>query len=209
MPRDSTNYDEGIDEGTTSRNLTVDERISSRSEISEHNSDVSTSESTDNPVPLRRPLNSDYAGETFHFDGEKNRALFNEKPELEEQLERRTEKNGEMYRQLSEECPEGVKFDKDGYPDFSLYKYKVLEPDQKNEVSVEVTGDRLEDARRANKAAGFEKTPDNHTWHHHQDGYTMQLVRKDVHEAVRHTGGVSTKSDTEIKKFVFDLLRNT
>jgi YHS domain-containing protein len=208
MMRDYPKHDEEADEAA-SKKLAVKEDVSAPAEVNEHESEVATSDATDNPVPLRRPLNSDYAGETYHFDGEKNRELFDKRPELEEKLERRIEKQPEEYRQLAAECPEGVRFDKDGYPDFSPYKYEDLEAGQKNEVSVEVTGRRGKDEALTNKAAGFEKTPDGYTWHHHQDGSTMQLVRKDVHEAVRHTGGVSTKSDTEIKKFVFDMLRYT
>ncbi len=36
--------------------------------------------------------------------------------------------------------------------------------------------------------AEFSDLP-GYTWHHHQDGRTMQLVREDVHESARHTGG--------------------
>src|SRR5690606_5701379 len=59
----------------------------------------------------------------------------------------------------------GVPFDADGYPDFS----KV----SKKDVQIEFTGDRKGDARAANKAAGFDDTPDGYQWHHHQDGKTM------------------------------------
>ena len=31
----------------------------------------------------------------------------------------------------------------------------------------------------------------NYTWHHHQDGKTMMLVRTDVHTGLSHSGGVS------------------
>ena len=44
----------------------------------------------------------------------------------------------------------------------------------------------------ANKVAGYTETPEGYTWHHHQDGKTMQLVPQDLHYHVRHTGGVST-----------------
>ncbi|KIE05765.1 hypothetical protein NF27_CY00010 [Candidatus Jidaibacter acanthamoeba] len=47
------------------------------------------------------------------------------------------------------------------------------------------------DLRKANEAAGFKKTPDNYTWHHHEDGKTMELVPKDLHNAIQHTGGAS------------------
>ena len=77
----------------------------------------------------------------------------------------------------------GVPFNADGYPDFS----KV----SKKDVQIEFTGDRARDARAANKAAGFDKTPDGYQWHHHQDGKTMQLVPAGAHRKTGHDGGFS------------------
>lgn len=48
------------------------------------------------------------------------------------------------------------------------------------------------DFKDANKLAGFKTEPKGYTWHHHQDGKTMQLVPRDVHSAFQHTGGMST-----------------
>jgi hypothetical protein len=31
------------------------------------------------------------------------------------------------------------------------------------------------------------------TWHHHQDGKTLQLIKRDLHNAVKHLGGISKK----------------
>ena len=75
----------------------------------------------------------------------------------------------------------GVTFDKDGFPDFSGVA--------KTTVRIEQTGSRAGDFRAANKAAGLENTPRGYTWHHHQDGTTMQLVPRDIHGATGHTGG--------------------
>jgi uncharacterized protein len=55
-------------------------------------------------------------------------------------------------------------------------------------------GDRNRDFPRTDRAAGITKKyrlENNLTWHHHQNGRTMQLVPTDLHEAVRHTGGVA------------------
>ncbi|MEM7124998.1 MAG: HNH endonuclease [Chloroflexota bacterium] len=42
---------------------------------------------------------------------------------------------------------------------------------------------------------------DGYTWHHHQDGRTMQLVRGDVHAATSHTGGAAfIKNDIDPQK---------
>jgi len=43
----------------------------------------------------------------------------------------------------------------------------------------------------ANKAAGLESTPIGYTWHHNEDMQTMQLIPTDLHQAIRHSGGVS------------------
>ncbi len=34
-------------------------------------------------------------------------------------------------------------------------------------------------------------TPENYTWHHHQDDGKMQLVSHKIHEKVTHIGGYS------------------
>lgn len=82
---------------------------------------------------------------------------------------------------------------KDGYPDFSPYTYKG--PPGKGQVRIHMTGDDAADFAAANKAAGLSRTPKGHTWHHHQDGSTMQLVRSDLHNNVPHTGGASIVTD--------------
>ena len=42
----------------------------------------------------------------------------------------------------------------------------------------------------ANKAAGLLETPYGKTWHHVEDGKTMQLVPENLHK-IGHTGGAS------------------
>ena len=87
-----------------------------------------------------------------------------------------------------------VTYDKSGYPDFSPYKYDG--PLGKSEVKIDMTGNNNTDFSQANQAAGFGKgpysQPDGYTWHHHQDGTTMQLIQDDVHDATPHTGGASS-----------------
>jgi RHS repeat-associated protein len=75
----------------------------------------------------------------------------------------------------------GIPFDKNGFPDFSGVA--------KAEVKIVGTGNRAGDFRAANEAAGLSRTPEGHTWHHHQDGTTMQLVPRDIHSKTGHTGG--------------------
>ena len=81
---------------------------------------------------------------------------------------------------------------RNGYPDFSPHKYNGTLG--KSEVQIKMTG-KSSDFSRANESAGFGKgqysQPDGFTWHHKEDGKTMQLIRRDVHEATPHTGGAS------------------
>jgi hypothetical protein len=78
--------------------------------------------------------------------------------------------------------PSGVEFTAQGFPNFG--------PHAVAEVELEgLTGEYRIDQGLANRAAGFEGTPDGYVWHHVEDGRTMQLVPKELHSAVRHTGG--------------------
>ncbi len=80
----------------------------------------------------------------------------------------------------------GVPFDAEGYPDFKAAGVV------KKEVRIKQTGDRNRDYGLAYKAAEL-KPEEGYTWHHHQDGTTMQLVPRNIHGATGHTGGVATQ----------------
>jgi len=84
----------------------------------------------------------------------------------------------------------GLQFTKEGYPDFSPHAKQL--PNGKNYVAIEYTGARKADFAAANKAAGLDETPPGWTWHHVEDMNTMYLVPTDLHDAVKHSGGVST-----------------
>ena len=75
-----------------------------------------------------------------------------------------------------------IPFDKDGFADFSGVATKT--------VRVPHTGIHRVDSAAANRAAGYKSTPEEMTWHHHQDGRTMQLVPRSLHEKTGHTGSV-------------------
>ncbi|MDR7335406.1 RHS repeat-associated core domain-containing protein [Roseateles asaccharophilus] len=75
----------------------------------------------------------------------------------------------------------GVPFDRDGYPDFSGFAVIT--------VQIKQTGSRAGDFRAANAKAGYTTTPKDYSWHHHQDGVTMQLVPSDIHAITGHHGG--------------------
>lgn len=86
--------------------------------------------------------------------------------------------------ELREKYPESVRFNEKGFPDFSPYAIA--------EVKIQYSGDRATDYKLANEAAGFAVKPKDYTWHHHEDAKTMQLVPRDLHREVGHTGGCAT-----------------
>ncbi|MDX8255679.1 HNH endonuclease, partial [Acinetobacter pittii] len=79
----------------------------------------------------------------------------------------------------------GVEFSQNGFPIFTPYAKVVvkLEKGQK--------GNYTSDFTEANHLAKFGKTPEGYTWHHHEDGVTMELIPLELHDAVRHSGGVA------------------
>jgi HK97 family phage portal protein len=74
----------------------------------------------------------------------------------------------------------GIPFDSQGFPDFSSVA--------KDTAHFPHTGDLDKDRAEANRQRGYSRVPEGMVWHHHQDGRTMQLVPKDVHERTGHTG---------------------
>jgi hypothetical protein len=100
------------------------------------------------------------------------------------QMEDATEKMKISYPNLSQKYPNGVEFDINGYPVFEPYVIKKVEVPN-------LIGDHYEDFKKANDAAGYKSTPKGYTWHHHQDTMTMELIPKDLHRVVAHTGGAA------------------
>lgn len=109
---------------------------------------------------------------------------------IDGRLPRNCEYAGETYPpeklspELQEKYPDSVKFNEKGFPDFSSYAVA--------EVKIQYSGDRATDYKLANEAAGLETKPKDYTWHHHEDAKTMQLVPRDLHREVGHTGGCAT-----------------
>ena len=84
----------------------------------------------------------------------------------------------------------GLKLKDTGHPDFEPYA-KTL-PNGQKKVHIEYQGTRRADARAANRAAKLDETPDGWTWHHDEsDLGAMYLVPKDLHDKIKHTGGVA------------------
>ena len=76
----------------------------------------------------------------------------------------------------------GIPFDSQGFPDFSSVSQAT--------VQLPHSGNRTADFTAADQAAGFASRPPGTTWHHHQDGHTMQLVPSDIHDRTAHTGSI-------------------
>lgn len=85
---------------------------------------------------------------------------------------------------LATKYPSGVYFKPSGFPDFTQYATK-------QKMIMNLTGDRASDYRKANAAFDLNITPIGYTWHHVEDGVTMQLIPTDLHRAIPHTGGVA------------------
>ena len=84
---------------------------------------------------------------------------------------------------LATKYPAGVRFNASGHPDLAPYARKTITlPNLKGDNS---------DFNRADKAAGFSRgaRPSGFSWHHHEDGVTLQLVPTDLHRRIGHTGG--------------------
>ncbi len=91
-----------------------------------------------------------------------------------------------------------VTFNKYGFPDFSPFAKKTVElPNMHGNYST--------DFSNANELAGFGKGKKSHlkeypyhTWHHHEDGKTMQLVPKDLNNP--NLGGINHSGGTHVTK---------
>ena len=81
-----------------------------------------------------------------------------------------------------------IKFNKYGYPDFSKYS-------KMNIKTSKLTGNHQKDVKMVEKIVKRKypkwKKRIDYTWHHHQDGKTMQYVPTDLHSAIPHSGGAS------------------
>ena len=94
------------------------------------------------------------------------------------------EKTYYLTGKLAQKYPNDVKFSSKGFPNFRPYAKKIVTVDN-------TTGNSAMDIRKANKKAGYSKTPSGFTWHHCEDGVTMMLIPTDLHKAVSHTVGAA------------------
>lgn len=93
--------------------------------------------------------------------------------------------------ELAAKYPKGVTFRSTGFPAFTPYR-------EAHAVVQGLTGDIRIDSRIANTATSLPSTPEGWTWHHVEDGRTMELVPSDLHGYVRHTGGAAVIRHGEV-----------
>ena len=67
----------------------------------------------------------------------------------------------------------------------------------KFEADVTQIPDYYYDYLEAEEQLGREYDPATERWHHHQDGETMQLIDKKIHNRFTHEGGVATGNSPE------------
>lgn len=85
---------------------------------------------------------------------------------------------------------QGLRFTDTGFPDFEPFA-KTL-PNGKKYVEIQYMGSHARDFAAANAKAGYKNMPRGYTWHHSEELGRMYLVPADLHETVKHTGGVAT-----------------
>jgi hypothetical protein len=84
---------------------------------------------------------------------------------------------------------------RNGYPDFTPNATRSVE------IEMSQTGNRAADFRAADQAVRRQlndpnwQRPRDMTWHHVENGTTMQLVPSNVHQAAQHSGGVDIVTD--------------
>jgi len=57
------------------------------------------------------------------------------------------------------------------------------------------SGNKHWPGKSATDSQAGQSVPDGYTWHHKEDGVTMQLIPKEAHTGVSHTGGASIVTD--------------
>jgi hypothetical protein len=88
-----------------------------------------------------------------------------------------------LPQDIREKYPNGVQFRTTGFPDVSPHAIATVK------IKKGLTSEYDHDARLANKKAGLSETPEGYVWHHVEDEITMQLVPRNLHEPLKHTGG--------------------
>ena len=93
-------------------------------------------------------------------------------------------------RALQNKYPNGAQFTGEGFLDLAPYASE--------KVKITIIDGATKDFSLADKVAGYTRAkprPKNMTWHHVDELGNMQLVPRDLHDAIRHTGGVARNKE--------------
>lgn len=137
-----------------------------------------------------------YAGNTYYFN-----------PNLNSALMARLKSNNDIVRlknygnltyedlvRLDNVYPEGVPFNKQGYPDFSKVAFKGKDGKTLRINIGKLSGDSQSDISKAEtifQNMGY-KWEEGYTWHHVENTTELIRVPRQIHQLVDHAGGMST-----------------
>lgn len=138
----------------------------------------------------RTAPNQQYAGKRVHFDD----------PEW---IADHPTRSPEEWRAFAKKYPNGIFFkqvDSHGvsYPDFSEYAEQIVEFEYPSKAALSkkmcLNGNRTHDNALGDDAVGITeeyRKAKSLTWNHKEDMKTLELIPRDIHEAVRHDGGAT------------------
>lgn len=144
-----------------------------------------------------------YAGNVYYFNPHLNRGL-------KARVDRKGFANLKKFGKLSYEdllrldklYPEGVPFNKQGYPDFTKVAFKGKDGKPLKINIGSLTGDSKTDIAKARKKAAELGYPEieGYTWHHIENTSELIRVPSAIHQLVDHSGGMSTHAVQQIGK---------
>lgn len=140
------------------------------------------------PVNGANPRNWKLAGKTYDFA--------KKHPETYEVLRK-------QFPEFAEAIKDGIKFTKDGYPDLSPFRKAeyIFDHSFTTRTSDFLEADKsiwphIKTAQEGNDL----RAKYGLTWHHHQDGRTLQLVPTELHDKVKHTGGFAIEKTRKVSR---------
>jgi hypothetical protein len=149
----------------------------------------------------RMPVNAeDFAGKVFSFDLTNNPVAKTRLAERYAGTELATKTKA--FEDLAKKYPDGVKFTSRGFPDFTPYTVK-LPNGSPARFPLKTAGNRSKDFTAVDKLAGITeeyRQANELVWHHMEDMETIILIPRDVHNTVKHSGGISVFTNTVIEE---------
>ena len=144
-----------------------------------------------------------YAGNVYYFNPHLNRGL---KARVERKGFAELKKFGKLSYEdlikLDKVYPDGVPFNKQGYPDFTKVAFKGKDGKPLRINIGSLTGDSKTDINKARKIAADLGYPEieGYTWHHIENTSELIRVPSAIHQLVDHSGGMSTQATQQIIK---------